>query len=80
MGAVRDAWSWRAAGIALVVAAGYAATDEFHQSFVVTRGASIADVGVDIGGAILGLALAFLASRISRALRERRRPGAAEAV
>jgi VanZ family protein len=32
-----------------------AITDEFHQTFVVSRGASPADIMIDGGGAILGL-------------------------
>jgi len=38
--------------IACVVAA---ATDEFHQTFVASRGASVGDIIIDGGGAILGL-------------------------
>lgn len=33
----------------------YAATDEFHQSFVPGRGPSVIDVGIDAIGAFLGL-------------------------
>ena len=33
----------------------YAATDEFHQSFVAGRGSSVIDVGIDAIGAGLGL-------------------------
>jgi VanZ family protein len=32
-----------------------AATDEFHQTFVASRGASATDIMIDSGGAILGL-------------------------
>jgi VanZ family protein len=32
-----------------------AATDEFHQTFLASRGASVRDIIVDSGGAILGL-------------------------
>jgi VanZ family protein len=32
-----------------------AATDEFHQTFVASRGASVGDIIIDGGGAILGL-------------------------
>jgi len=32
-----------------------AATDEFHQTFVASRGASARDIMIDSGGAILGL-------------------------
>ena len=53
-------WSWKTAGIALLVAAAYAATDEFHQSFVGARTASATDVLIDTLGALLALELAFL--------------------
>jgi len=32
-----------------------ATTDEFHQTFVASRGASVTDIMIDCGGAILGL-------------------------
>ena len=41
---------------AVLGAAAYAATDEFHQSFIPTRTASIYDVMIDTVGACLGLA------------------------
>jgi VanZ family protein len=43
--------------IAFVIAAVYAALDEFHQSFVATRTASPWDVTIDCIGALAGLAL-----------------------
>ena len=60
--AVRGSWLpaperwWRAAGVALLVAAAYAASDEFHQSFVASRGSSPVDVLIDSTGALLALA------------------------
>jgi len=42
---------------ALIVAAIYAAFDEFHQSFVASRTASPWDVAIDCLGAFLGLCL-----------------------
>lgn len=42
-------------GYALLLCIVYAATDEYHQSFVPGRGASIVDVGIDTTGAILAL-------------------------
>ena len=53
-------WSWKTAGLALLVAAGYAATDEFHQSFVAARTASAGDVLIDSLGALFALMLVFL--------------------
>ena len=45
-------------GLALLVAAAYAATDEFHQSFVPGRTASPVDVLIDTTGAFTALAVA----------------------
>jgi VanZ family protein len=42
---------------AFIVAAIYAALDEFHQSFVASRTASPWDVAIDCVGALIGLAL-----------------------
>ncbi len=47
------------AAIALGTAALFAASDEFHQSFIPTRTAAPEDVLIDIFGAILGIALCF---------------------
>ncbi|MDI1321017.1 MAG: VanZ family protein, partial [bacterium] len=44
--------------LALLLAAVYAATDEFHQSFVPGRTASLGDVLIDITGAFVALAVA----------------------
>jgi VanZ family protein len=49
------AWSWAVA---------FAMTDEFHQSFVESRGPSAGDVLIDAAGAVLGLSLVVLASRV----------------
>jgi VanZ family protein len=51
---------WRIAGAALVLAALYAASDEFHQSFVPSRGASVEDVCIDAVGASVGIGLVLL--------------------
>jgi VanZ family protein len=40
---------------AWLLAVVYAATDEFHQSFVPGRNASILDVGIDALGALVGI-------------------------
>ena len=45
----------RAFGIVLIISALYAALDEFHQSFVATRTASIWDIAIDCIGASVGL-------------------------
>ena len=51
---------WRIAGAALVVAALYAASDEYHQSFVPSRGASVEDVCIDTCGASVGIGIVLL--------------------
>jgi len=54
-----QAWSWPAAGLTLAAATAYAATDEWHQSFVATRTASAGDVLLDAIGVSIGLVLVF---------------------
>ncbi len=49
--------TWRQALAAVALAGLYGATDEFHQSFVVGRGAGLVDVGIDTLGAALGALL-----------------------
>ena len=48
---------WRRAAFALFPAILFAATDEWHQSFVATRTASLGDVAFDTLGAIVGILL-----------------------
>ena len=48
-------WSWPLAGRSILFVALYAASDEFHQSFVPTRDASLHDVAIDTTGAALGI-------------------------
>ena len=52
------AWSWPKVGGTLLVVFLYAATDEYHQSFVPTRTALVSDVFIDTAGGAIGL-LAF---------------------
>jgi len=56
-------WSWKHARQAILISAFYAATDEFHQSFVVTREGSLWDVLLDTAGAAAAI---FLFWRIGR--------------
>jgi len=53
---------WRAASTALVIAAIYAALDEFHQSFVPSRTASPYDVAIDVAGALVGVLIYWRAT------------------
>ena len=48
-------WNWSEAGMALLVAVLFAASDEWHQSFVPSREGSLRDVLIDSTGATLGL-------------------------
>lgn len=50
-------WSWRLAGAAILFVALYAATDEWHQSFVPNREGCVRDVLIDTTGAALGMVL-----------------------
>lgn len=58
-------WSWKAAGLALLISVGYAATDEFHQTFVRGRTPSPGDVLIDGTGAALALVGAGLRRKFS---------------
>jgi len=62
-GAVKAGPDWRRAGLALAIAAGYGATDEFHQRFVPSRGASVHDVVIDACGAAAALTAVMLVRR-----------------
>ena len=56
-------------GVSLIVAA----TDEFHQTFVASRGASVQDIMIDSSGAVLGLVIASII-RMSRSIRLEKAP------
>jgi len=51
---------------AIVLASGYAVTDELHQSFVPMRVPDVADWAVDTAGALTGALLAAGAERLAR--------------
>ena len=53
---------WWRAGVALLVATAYGATDEYHQSFVPSRGPSVHDVMIDSCGAAIALTIVCLVS------------------
>jgi VanZ family protein len=56
-------WRWADARLAMLLVALYAASDEFHQSFVPTREAAIGDVLIDAFGAALALFFLWAAGR-----------------
>jgi VanZ family protein len=43
-----------------------AATDEYHQAFVVSRTSSVVDIGIDIIGGILGQGISITVYRLRR--------------
>ena len=47
-----SSWSWRWSLYAVIIVVLWAVSDEFHQSFVSTRTASAADVGIDTAAGI----------------------------
>ncbi len=56
----REGWRWSWALATLIIAVGYAGLDEWHQSFIPIRHASVRDVAVDAFGALLAQALVWL--------------------
>lgn len=60
-------WRWHDAGLSLVLAAAYASSDEFHQSFVPSRQSSVGDVLIDTAGALASLLLLWAFRRWQRA-------------
>ena len=63
---------WLAVCLAVVLSVGYAAFDEYHQSFVPSRTSSWHDVAIDAAGAVLGLIL-HGTLRLGRGRRAKRR-------
>jgi VanZ family protein len=58
-GTLRSKRSVTIAALVFIVSAAFAASDEFHQSFIPSRTASSNDVMIDICGAIVGLIVCF---------------------
>jgi VanZ family protein len=54
---------WRRAGLALLMVALYAASDEFHQMFVPSREASVVDVLLDTTGGACALLFLWVLGR-----------------
>ena len=59
-----ERWSARSALGAVVVAALFSLADEYHQSFVPGRTASLKDCGIDTAGALFGIALLYWGKRL----------------
>ena len=53
-------WKWGWSFFALIVVILWAASDEFHQSFVPTRTASVVDVAMDTAGGVLAQFVSIL--------------------
>lgn len=58
-GSEPHAWRLRRAILAIIVAALYSLTDEFHQAFVPGRTASVVDCGIDTLGATTGILVLY---------------------
>jgi len=59
----REGWQWRWAFLAILIAAFYASSDEMHQIFVPSRGASIWDALLDTGGASVAQLVVWMVNR-----------------
>ena len=61
-----SSWGWPRAGMALALAALYAASDEIHQAFVPSRQGSVWDVLLDTSGAALALLCLWAVGRLRK--------------
>ncbi len=59
-------WQWLPATLGLALVALYAATDEFHQTFVPTRQGSVWDVLLDTLGGTVGLFALWIIGRLGK--------------
>ena len=59
-------WRWSEAGLALALVALYAASDEFHQTFVPSRDGCVSDVLLDTAGGALALLCLWAVGRWRR--------------
>ena len=57
---------WSQAAIALSIVAFYAASDEFHQSYVPGRTGQVSDVFIDTSGGAIGLGLLWLVGKLRK--------------
>ncbi len=62
--------TWRAAIVAIVLAGLYGASDEYHQSFVAGRGATVVDVLIVTAGAAVGAGLKLARHQNRRGLKD----------
>ncbi len=67
-------WQWSLATRTVLLVMLYAATDEFHQSFVPARDASVRDVLLDTSGAIFALLFLRVLGRLQGCRRSRQIP------
>jgi VanZ family protein len=74
----RQEWSWALSSIFVVLL--IAASDEFHQTFVSTRTASLVDVGIDVFGGILAQGVSVFRFQRRRQTEEQRFPAEAKEV
>jgi VanZ family protein len=77
VGGDQSGWRPRAGLLSVLIAGAYSLTDEFHQSFVPNRTASLADCALDTTGATLGLLVIYLVTQ--RVQANKRRATAREA-
>ncbi len=56
-------WPWRTFVLTMIICALYACSDELHQAFVPSRGASVHDVALDTCGAGAGMFLRWAFGR-----------------
>lgn len=63
-------------GLSVLLTAGYAATDEFHQRFIPGRSGVLKDVMIDSFGAALGALIFLIAATIITRGKEKRRKSA----
>ena len=59
----KQGWQWRWAFLAILIAALYASSDEIHQIFVPSRGASFWDALLDTSGAGVAQLAAWIVNR-----------------
>jgi VanZ family protein len=62
----REGWRLNWAVITLLIAAGYAGLDEWHQSFVPLRHATFRDVLIDVNGALLAQVFVWAFAKVHR--------------